>query len=153
VKLALNVPQPTAEHQAQVTTAVVMVDPVGRFGLIVAGTVIVLVAIQLFYRAYTGDVDRWLELQSLPRLLRTTVLALGRFGLAARGAVFCAGGAILIEAAIQNRPSRVRALGGTLQAIGEGSLGRPLLVIVALGFVAFGVVELFSASYRRINVQ
>jgi uncharacterized protein DUF1206 len=153
VKLALNVPQPTADRQAQVTSAVVMADPVGRFGLVVAGMVIVLVALQLFYRAYTGDLDRWLELQSLHPLHRTTVLALGRFGLAARGAVFCVGGAILIDAAIQNRPSRVRALGGTLQAIGESRLGPPLLVIVALGFVAFGVVELLSASYRRINVQ
>jgi len=153
VKLALDVPQPTAERQAQAATAVVMTDPVGQFGLIVAGMVIVLVAIQMFYRAYIGDLDRWLELQSLHRLLRTTVVALGRFGLAARGVVFCAGGAILIQAAIQRRPWRVRALGGTLRTIGDASLGPALLAIVALGFVAFGVVELLSASYRRINTQ
>jgi len=113
-----------------------MTDPMGQFGLIVAGTVIVLVALQMFYRAYIGDLDRWLELQSLHRLLRTAVVALGRFGLAARGVVFCAGGAILIEAAIQRRPWRVRALGGTLRTIGDASLGAPPL----------------SASYRRINI-
>ena len=152
-KLALDVPQPSAERQAQAATATVMTDPVGQFGLVVAGTVIVVVAIQILYRAYIGDLDRWLELQSLHRLLRTTVVALGRFGLAARGVVFFAGGTILIEAAIQRHPWRVRALGGTLQTIGNASLGPPLLAIVALGFVAFGAIELLSASYRRINIQ
>jgi Domain of Unknown Function (DUF1206) len=94
----------------------------------------------------------WLELRSLHRLLRATVIALGRFGLAARGVVFCVGGATLIAAAIQRNPWRVRALGGTLRAIGDASLGPPLLAMVALGFVAFGVVELLSASHRRINI-
>jgi hypothetical protein len=153
VKLALDVPQPTAERQAQATTASVMAGPLGQLGLIVVGSVIILVALQMFYRACMGDVDRWLELRSLHRLLRASVIALGRFGLAARGVVFCAGGAILIVAAIQRHPWQVRALGGTLRAIGDASLGPALLAIVALGFVAFGIVELLSASYRRINVQ
>ena len=153
IRLALGVPQATGERQAQTATAVAMTDPLGQCGLIVTGTVIILVALQMFYRACIGDLDRWLELQSLHRLLRATVMALGRFGLAARGVVFCVGGAILIAAAIQRNPWHVRALGGTLQAIGDASLGPPLLAMVALGFVAFGVVELFSASFRRINIQ
>jgi hypothetical protein len=152
VKLALDLPQPTAERQAQEATAVLMTDPMGQLGLVVAGSVIILVALQMFYRAYTGDLDRWLELGPLHRIVRATVLVLGRFGLAARGVVFCAGGAILIAAAIQRHPWRVRALGGTLRAIGETGVGPALLGIVALGFVAFGLIELLSASYRRINV-
>lgn len=153
VKLALDVPQPTAERQAQAATASVMAGPMGQFALVLAGSIMILVAVQMFYRAYVGDVDRWLELRSLHRLLRAGVMALGRFGLVARGVVFCAGGVILIVAAIQRRPWQVRALGGTLRAIGDTTLGPALLAAVALGFVAFGVVELLSASYRRINVQ
>jgi hypothetical protein len=152
-KLALDVPQPNSESQAQAATESVMTGPVGQLSLIVAGSIIVLVALQMFYRAYIGDVDRWLDLRPLHPVLQASVLALGRFGLVARGVVFGAGGAILIVAAIERRPWQVRALGGTLRAIGDATLGPALLATVALGFVAFGVVEFISASYRRINVQ
>ena len=129
-----------------------MTDPMGQFGLIVAGTVIVLVALQMFYRAYIGDLDRWLELQSLHRLLRTTVVALGRFGLAARGVVFCAGGAILIEAAIQRRPWRVRAprRHATNDWRRESRCAAP-----GDRWARFRCIRgcrALSASYRRINI-
>jgi hypothetical protein len=153
VKLAFDLPQRTAEHQAQVTTAAVMSLPFGQVGLIVAGSVTFLVGLQMLYRAGVGDVDRWLDLRSLHRIVRTGILALGRFGLGARGIVFCTGGAILVGAAIQSRPWQARALGGTLSEIGNISVGPALLAVVALGFIAFGVLEILSASYRRINVQ
>jgi hypothetical protein len=153
VKLAFDLPQPTAEHQAQVTTAAVMSWPFGRLGLIVTGSVVIVVGLQMLYRACIGDVDRWLELRSLPRTVQKVILALGRFGLAARGVVLCAGGAILVAAATQYRPWQARALGGTLREIGNITIGPALLAIVALGFMAFGLVEILSALYRRINVE
>jgi hypothetical protein len=32
-------------------------------------------------------------------------------------------------------------------------MGPVVLAVIALGFIAFGLVETLSASYRRINVQ
>jgi len=57
----------------------------------------------------------------------------------------------LLDVVLPSRPAS--SLGGTLRAIGDATVGPALLAVVALGFVAFGVVELLSASYRRINVQ
>ena len=81
------------------------------------------------------------------------MLGLGLYGLAARGMVFCAGGTILLVAAIERRPGHIRALGGTLREIESGPMGPVVLAAIALGFIAFGVVEILSASYRRINVS
>ena len=67
--------------------------------------------------------------------------------------VFSAGGTILLVAAVERRPWHVRALGGTLREIGDITMGPVVLAVIALGFIAFGLVETLSASYRRINVQ
>jgi len=105
VKLALDLPQRTAEHQTQIASAALMSRPFGQLALVVSGTVLILVGLQTFYRVYCGDLDRWLDLRSLHRVVRTTVLGLGLFGLAARGMVFSAGGTILLVAAIERRPA------------------------------------------------
>jgi hypothetical protein len=153
VKLALELPQLTAESQTQAATAAVMSRPFGQLALVGTGTVLNFVGLQMFYRVYRRDLDRWLDLRSLYRVVRTTVLGLGLFGLAARGIVFCTGGTILLVAAIERRPWDVRALGGTLREIGGITMGPVVLGAIALGFIAFGLVEILSASYRRINVQ
>jgi hypothetical protein len=151
INLGLELPDAPGEGQVRDATAAVMPYPFGQLALIVTASVFIMVGIQLLYRAFIGDVDRWLDLRSLHPMLRAAVLALGRFGLAARGIVFCAGGTILLIAAIERRPWRARALGGTLHEIGDTTFGPALLAIVALGFMAFGVVEILSASYRRIQ--
>ena len=152
VKLAFAVPQRTAEHQARASTAAVMLVPIGRLALTAAGVVIVLVGLQLVYRAWIGDVDRWLDLRSLPRPMRALILWLGRFGLAMRAIVFCAGGLVLTAAALEDRPWATRGLRGTLRLLQSTAFGPGLLTIIAAGFIAFGIVELVSARYRRIRV-
>jgi energy-converting hydrogenase Eha subunit A len=78
VKLALAVPQHTAEHQAKASAAALMLVPIGRCALTAAAIVIVLVGLQMVYRAWIGDVDRWLDLRSLPRSIRALILWLAR---------------------------------------------------------------------------
>ncbi len=152
LKLVLGVRQHTAEHQAKASTAAAMAFPFGRWIVVLGGLIVILVGLQMLRRAWIGDVDRWLDLGRLPDAARSLVMALGRFGLAARAIVFSAGGAFLTAAAIHERPWTARGLGGTLRALQQTDLGPPLLTLVGLGFVAFGVVEMVSARYRRIRV-
>ena len=114
---------------------------------------IVLAGLQFVYRAWRGDVDRWLDLQPLPRAVRRSILWLGRFGLATRGIVFCAAGLALAAAALENRPGTTRGLRGTLRLFQSPPFGSGALAIIGAGFVAFGIVELVSAWYRRIRVS
>jgi hypothetical protein len=49
------------------------------------------------------------------RPIRVLVIMLGRFGVAARGAVFMVGGMLLVLAAVHVSPQEARGLGGTLR--------------------------------------
>ncbi|HEY3043281.1 MAG TPA: DUF1206 domain-containing protein, partial [Vicinamibacterales bacterium] len=120
--------------------------------LTAAAIVIVLVGLQMVYRAWIGDVDRWLDLRSLPRSIRALILWLGRFGLATRAIVLCAGGLVLAAAALDNRPWATRGLRGTLGLLQSTAFGPGLLAVIAAGFISFGIVELVTARYRRIEV-
>jgi hypothetical protein len=153
VKLALAVPQRSSEHQAQASTAAAMTLPFGRWIVTAIGTVIIIVGVQLFYRAWTGDVDRWLDLRSMGRLARALILGLGRFGLAARALLFCTGGLLLASAALERHPWAARGVGGTLRALNSTAAGPVVLAAVGAGLMGFGIVELVSARYRRIALK
>ncbi|HET7341199.1 MAG TPA: DUF1206 domain-containing protein, partial [Methylomirabilota bacterium] len=110
---------------------------------------IVLAALQLCYRAWIGDVDRWLDLREIDRPDRALVLALGRFGLAARGLVFGTGGVILASAALHGSPWAARGLGGTLRVLQASAGGPVVLAAIGVGLMSFGVIEVVSAHLRR----
>ena len=153
VKLALAVPQRSSEHQAKASTAATMTLPFGRWIVTAVGVVIIIVGVQLFYRAWTGDVDRWLDLRSMGRRARALILGLGRFGLAARALLFCTGGSLLASAALERQPWAARGLGGTLSALNSTTAGPVVLAAVGAGLMGFGIVELVSARYRRIALD
>ena len=152
LKLALGVPQESAEHRAKAYTSFVMSLPMGTPVTITVGVVIIGVGLQMLYRAWVADVDRWLDLRALSTTYRAVVLALGRLGLAARGLLFCTGGVLLTLAALDSRPWSARGLAGTLDAVYAVPLGPVVLAVVSTGLIGFGFVELLSARYRRIRV-
>lgn len=120
---------------------------------VLAGIVVIVVGLALVYRAWNGDVDRWLDLERLASGSRLLVLALGRFGLLARGLVLCLGGWLLVEAAIRLSPAQARGLGGALRLIEYQRYGALLLAGFALGFITNGVLEFMRARYRRILIS
>ena len=87
-----------------------------------------------------------------PRERRWTRRA-GRLGHVARGVVFLVIGIFLAQAALQSDPDEVRGLGGALSALAAQPFGPYLLVLVALGFVAFGLFMFVVARYRRIQTS
>ena len=58
VKLALDLPQRTAEHQTQIASAALMSRPFGQLALVVSGTVLILVGLQTFYQC---TVATWID--------------------------------------------------------------------------------------------
>jgi type IV secretory pathway VirB2 component (pilin) len=75
---------------------------------------------------------------------------LGVFGGVARGAVFVLVGAFLVIASARYEPSRAEGLDGTLRAFAQTPLGPILLVLVAVGLIAFGVFSMCEARWRRV---
>ena len=151
-KIVLGIRQSTAEAGVKRWTALIMSMPFGPWLVAALGIVVIGVGLVMLYRAWTGDVDRWLNLTELPPTIRAIVMGLGRFGLVARGVVLGLAGLFLVLAAFELRPEDAQGLGGTLRTIRYQQEGRLLLGIIALGFISNGVLELVRARYREIRI-
>jgi hypothetical protein len=91
-----------------------------------------------------------LDLTRLSRGAYRVVVGVSRFGIAARGVVFCTIGILLGRAAERHDP---QAAGGLRDSLRELiALGRWPFVTIALGLAAYGIYELVNARYRRIRV-
>jgi hypothetical protein len=152
IKLAVGIRQKPTESQLKFWTESIMALQFGGWLIVAAGIVVIIVGIIFIRRAVIGDIDRWLDLSSVIRPIRVLVIMLGRFGVAARGAVFMVGGMLLVLAAVHVSPQEARGLGGTLRTIEAQHYGRILLACVALGYIAYGIFELARARYRHIRI-
>jgi hypothetical protein len=102
------------------------------------------------YRAYAPKLGRQLQLWKIPESASGFVVGVSRFGIAARGVVFCLIGFLLARAAAHHDAGDA---GGVRESLGAlAGFGRWPFVVVALGLVAYGVYELVNARYRRIRV-
>jgi uncharacterized protein DUF1206 len=102
------------------------------------------------YRAYVSKLSRQLDLGELGTGTVRWIVAVSRFGIAARGVVFCLIGFFLGRAAKWHDAAQA---GGVRKSLGlVARIGRWPFVAVALGLVAYGVYELVNARYRRIRV-
>jgi hypothetical protein len=152
IKLVVEIGQKPNESQLKRWTQLIIPMQLGRWVVVGAGIVVIIVGIIFVCRAVRSNIDRWLDLSPLIWPFRVLVTALGRFGIAVRGAVFIVGGMLLVLAAAHVNPQEAHGLGGTLRIIESQHYGRLLLACVALGFIAYGMFELTRARYRRIRI-
>jgi hypothetical protein len=100
------------------------------------------------YRAVTAKLSKQLAQGEARADVGGWVIAVSRFGIAARGLVFVAIAWLLGRAAADHDPSKAGGVEDALLSLaGLGSL--PYLAI-AIGLIAYGVYELLNARYRRI---
>ncbi len=103
------------------------------------------------YRAVRAKLDRRLALGRLSYRARHAVIAISRFGLAARGVVFGAVGVLFVRAIQHHDPSQAGGIGEALREL--LAFGRWPFIAVAAGLVAYGIYQLIEARYRRIEVR
>jgi hypothetical protein len=123
--------------------------PGGEILVALAGVWVAGYGVYQFYRAGTPKMRRHLQLSELPERLRSWVLGISRFGIAARGVVFCLIGFFLARAALSHDAGEAGGIRESLRALAQ--LGRWPFVLVAFGLVAYGVYELVNARYRLIR--
>jgi hypothetical protein len=124
--------------------------PAGEVLVLLGGIWIAGYGLYQFYRAMTPKMKRHLQLSELPEPLRRWVLGVSRFGIAARGVVFCLVGFFLTRAALGQDVSEAGGLREALRTI--AGVGRWPFLVVAFGLIAYGVYELLNARYRSIRV-
>lgn len=123
--------------------------PAGRLLVLLAGATIVVVAITMTYtgvrRTFMGDLD----LRRVPRALRLLIEGVGAVGHLARALALAVVGVLVGTAAVLSDADRAGGLDAALRTLAETPLGPALLVVVALGFGAFGLYCGADAALRR----
>jgi hypothetical protein len=134
-------------------TALALQQPLGQWLIGIVGALVIGLGFYQFYDAYRTKFRKQLDLSELERQQQDRLVAISRFGIAARGVVFTIIGFFVIQAARQSNPNRVRGLDGALQSLAQQPFGKILLGIVALGLVAYGIYMFVQAKYRRFRTQ
>lgn len=151
LRLAYNEKSAGSRDQARGWTAFVLEMPGGELLVWVGAAGVAGYGVYQLYRAYVPKLGRHLNLSQLSVQTRAWVVGVSRFGIAARGIVFCLIGFFLGRAAARHDAGHVGGIRESLTML--ESIGRWPFAAVALGLIAYGVYELVNARYRRIRVE
>jgi hypothetical protein len=140
-----------SSQQEKEWTARVLEWPFGRFLVVAAGVAIVAGGLAYFYRGFTQKWREHLDLARTSPRTRKAVVATGLAGWIGRGVVFSLVGVFVVRAAVQFDEKDAVGLDGALRELADGTLGRWLMVLGAVGLLAFGCYSLLEARYRRVD--
>jgi hypothetical protein len=131
-------------------TARLLSEPFGRWLVVLAGVVVIVVGFSYFYRAYTTEFLAQFNVPEMSKIELFWATHLGRFGMSTRGSIFGVIGIYLIQAALRFDPEEAKGLGGALKAIAQQPFGLFFLGVIAVGLIAYGIYEIVLARYRQI---
>jgi hypothetical protein len=122
----------------------------GQWLVGLAGAIVLGVGVSYFYQAYTAKFQRHFKLNQMSSTERKWAKRLGRFGIAARGVVFCIIGLFVVIAALRSDATQVKGLGEALAVLAQQPYGAWILGTVALGLIAYSIYSLIEARYRSL---
>jgi Domain of Unknown Function (DUF1206) len=128
----------------------VLNHPAGGLVTIVIGLVAIGVGIGQFIEAYRA-VFKWdLKGAQMSDAERDVVIALGRFGMFARGVIFLIVGWFILQAGLHHDPNQVQGFGGAFLFMLDKPYGHVIVGVVALGFISLGLHSLACARWIRL---
>ena len=138
-----------SDQKAQHWTSRLMDAPFGRWLVIGVALGIAGYGVYQLYRAWKAKLGKNLHLPWSTDRFRAKLVAMSRFGIAARAIVFLVIGYSIGRAALRRNPGEAQGTSGALEQV--GALSQWLLIVVAIGLVAYGAYQFLNARYRRIQ--
>lgn len=129
----------------------VMNMPMGRW---IVGAVGVAAIAAGLYQIYSGIKQNYDEVFKSYRLSAQQIKVarqVGRFGTIARGIVFGLVGFFIALAAWRANPGSAQGFNGALKYLAQQPYGIYLLLVVALGLIAFGIYSFMNAAWFRMQ--
>lgn len=124
------------------------------YGRVVIGLVGVIVIAVGLYRAYKGfhmDVKDELDMSGMSAARAKWSERLGSVGEIGRGVGFGLVGFFLLRSAIRYNASEATGLDGALRRLATESWGVVVVVVVGIGFLAYGIFCLATFTHRRLQ--
>ena len=134
----------------QKTATTLLSRPFGGTLTIIVGLVAFGVGIGQFVEAYKATFAADLKGAQMTESQRKIAIALGRFGMAARGVSFLIIGWFLIQAGFHHNAAEAHGFGGAFLFLLSRPFGQVLVGIVSLGFIALGVHSFACARWVRL---
>ncbi|MFI5066031.1 MAG: DUF1206 domain-containing protein [Streptosporangiales bacterium] len=131
-------------------TASIMHHSGGRWLVGIVGLAIVIAGVLLMIEGIRAKFMKYLRTAQMSPRTRQLVRRLGMIGTTARGLVFAIAGVLVIDAAVTFNASKAGGLDKALLTLRAQPFGEFLLIVVALGLIAFGLYGLAEARWRRV---
>jgi len=148
-RVLVGTPTSSAQQQ-QSTTAGVLAHPTGRVLVFLFGVGVLALGIGMIWYGATRKFERKLRTWQMgepSRILART----GQLGYIAKGIAFGLVGLLIVDAAVTNDSAKSRGLDAAWRTIIHRPFGGFLLLVIALGFAAFGVYCFLQARYRKVT--
>ncbi len=129
-------------------TGKIMAHSHGRLAVGVVGAVVVVVGLVMAGRALSGRRD--VALKAMGPSTRRVVEGLAKAGQTSRAVIIIGVGVFIARAAQTFDPAKAKGLDGVLQSFAHTAVGPWLLVIVAVGVVAYGLYSFAAARYAEL---
>ncbi|WP_419723978.1 DUF1206 domain-containing protein [Streptomyces pratensis] len=140
----------SSDQQTRDVTALALKLPAGQWVVGLGGLAVGVAGLWIAGRALLRKFRKRLNMSGASRAVRRAVDFVGMFGGAARGAVFATAGGFAVAAAVRHAPGESKGMDDTLRSFASTPVGPWLLVLIAVGLLAFGVFSWANARYRKV---
>ncbi len=139
-------------HQDSVQSVVlaILTRPLGSALTAIAGIVGLAAGLAQFGDAWRATFKKDLKRGAMKKAEYQAAIALGRFGMISRGVVFTITGWFVLQAALYHDAARAHGFGAAMDVVLTGPLGRLLVTLLGLGFLALAVHSFAYARWVRM---
>jgi uncharacterized protein DUF1206 len=124
--------------------------PGGQLMLGIAGAVLIGVGLFQLYKGVSEKFVEEAKTGEMSPTVRTWYTRIGVVGYCGRAAVFLLIGALVLFAAVHDTAKQAKGLDGSLQTLANKPYGAAVLSAIAVALMAFGLLSLLDARYRRV---
>jgi hypothetical protein len=134
----------------QTITAEILSQPFGQWMIGLAGAAVIGFGIYEIYKGYSEKFTDSFHTGKMDKREYKLGKNAGKWGLMARGVVFCITGYFLIQTAITAQPDKAKGLDAALSKIAQQPFGQWMLGLVAFGLAMYGVFQILKGKNKNM---